>query len=74
MVLENGGEAQELLRRQRLGFGLDLSNPKDSNEESPELQSYSITHRSGEDLRFPRVYCPRLLRVGGSGRWYLSSA
>lgn len=48
VVLENGGEAQELLRRQRLGFGLDPSNPKDSNEEPSELQNIQLptTHNT----------------------------
>jgi hypothetical protein len=48
VVLENGGEAQELLRRQRLGFGLAPSNPKDSNEESSELRDVQLptTHNT----------------------------
>jgi len=48
VVLENGGEAQELLQRQRFGFGYDPSNPKGSNEESSELQNVQLptTHNT----------------------------
>jgi hypothetical protein len=42
VIAENGGEAQELLRRQRFGFGYDPSNPKGSNEESSELQNVQL--------------------------------
>jgi hypothetical protein len=48
VVLENGGEAQELLRRQRFRFGYDPSNPKTSNEGSSELQNVQLptTHNT----------------------------